>query len=112
DLAGLELEVADDAGPFGDVNELGIVAAGGRIRDAQPLVRINRAVLVVLALVGTPVGRAGGGQVKLIDGVTRQVPEAHRALGGEDGSDGCREHENDKGGFAHDASSKAFSRAP
>src|SRR5262245_55566779 len=80
DLAGLELEIAYDAGPLGDVGELGIVAARRRIRDPQPLVRINSAIFVVLALVGTPVGRAGGRQIEFRDGVARQIPEAHGAL--------------------------------
>src|SRR5438093_10452348 len=83
DLAGLELEVADNTGTLGDVDELGVVAAGRRIRDPQPLVRINGAVAVVLALVGPPVGGAGGRQIELRNSMASQIPEPHRPVRGD-----------------------------
>src|SRR5258705_13704807 len=65
DLARFDFDVANQAGAAADVFELGVIAAGRNSGDAQALVGIDGAVLVVLALVGPPVGRAGRRQIEL-----------------------------------------------
>src|SRR5712692_798532 len=64
DLAGFHLQIAHDAGAPADIDELRVVAAGGHAGDRQALVRIDGAVLVILALVRAPIGRAGGRQIE------------------------------------------------
>src|SRR5262245_53971718 len=101
DFVRLELEIADDAGALGDVHELRVIEAGWRIADAQPLIRVDRAVAVVLALVGAPARGARGREIELGDGVARKIPEPYRPLGGERERGGGGEHENRKGDLAH-----------
>src|SRR5438132_192879 len=65
DLAGFHLDVAHHAGAPAGIDELHVIAAGGHAGDQQPLVRIDGAVLVVLALVGAPARGAGRRQIEL-----------------------------------------------
>src|SRR5262245_3707745 len=96
DFAGLDLDVAHQAGASADVLELGIIGAGCDAGDAQPLVGIDRAVLVVLALVGTELDAAGRCQIEFRNRVPGEIPEARRpAL--RDRRLRCRdEHERDE----------------
>ena len=52
------------AGAPAHIHELGVIEAGRRVGDAQPLVEVDRAVAVVLALVVAPIGGAGGRQIE------------------------------------------------
>src|SRR5215475_2757933 len=78
DFAGLDLDIAHQAGAPADVLELGVIGAGCDAGDAQPLVGIDGAVLVVLALVGTELGTAGRRQIEFRNRVPREIPEAGR----------------------------------
>src|SRR5439155_18485040 len=64
--------------------------------------RINGAVAVVLALVGPPVGGAGGRQIELRNSMASQIPEPHRPFSGDRRRESGREHEKGESGLAHD----------
>src|SRR5262245_12728063 len=78
DFAGLDLDVAHQAGAPAHVLELGVIGAGPDASDAQALVGIDGAVLVVLALIGTELGAAGRRQIEFRNRVPREIPEARR----------------------------------
>src|SRR5262249_60544337 len=61
----------------------------------------DRAVAIVLALVGSPIRGAGRRQIKFGDGVARQIPESHRSLGGERSGAAGDQHNKRQGQFAH-----------
>jgi hypothetical protein len=42
----------------GDIGEFGVVSSRWSVGDPQPLVRIDGAILIVFALVGTPIRSA------------------------------------------------------
>ena len=67
DRACLDFDIADDAGPAGNVDEFGVISAGWHVGDAQTLVGVDGAVPVVLALVGTPIRAACRSQIKFRD---------------------------------------------
>src|ERR1700678_1063213 len=71
-VAGLDVEVACIAHAARDILEPRVIGAGGDAGDPQPLVGIDGAVLVVLALVLAPCGGAGGRELEFRDGVARQ----------------------------------------
>src|SRR6202158_5302784 len=75
DLAGLDLDAAHQAGAPAGVRELGVIAAGLDPGDAKPLIVIDGAVLVVLALIGAEARGARWRQIEFGDRVARQVPE-------------------------------------
>src|SRR5262249_26462894 len=71
----LHLDPLDVAGPAMLVGQLHVIGAGCNVLELKSLVRIDRTVLVVLALVGTPIGRARRCQIELGDGDGGQVPK-------------------------------------
>src|SRR5262245_22014265 len=79
DFAGLDLDIAHQAGAPAHVFELGVIGAGPDAGDAQALVGIDGAVLVVLALIGTEIGTAGGRQMQFRDRVPSEIPETRRS---------------------------------
>src|SRR5262249_22803435 len=78
DFAGLDLDIAHQAGAPAHVLELGVIGARPDAGDAHALVGIDGAVLVVLALIGTEIGTPGGRQIELRDRVPCEIPEARR----------------------------------
>src|ERR1700726_4130543 len=97
----LDIDVACETQPPGHVLDPCIIAAGLDAGDAQPLVGIHRAILVVLALVLAPFGRAGGGELKFRDGVMCQIPEPRGALGRKRAGDGDDERQDGKCSLVH-----------
>src|SRR5262245_31239885 len=93
DFACLHLDVAHQAGAPADVLELGVIAAGCDAGDAQPLVGIDGAVLVVLALIGTELGAAGRRQIEFRNRVPSEIPEARRPALRDRRVRRCDEHE-------------------
>src|SRR5580704_2514506 len=85
DLRGFHLDVMYNADPPFDIRQLDVVAAGLHAGDVEPLVGIDRAVLVVLALVAAPIGGAGGSEIEFGDGLAGQIPEPWRPALGERG---------------------------
>jgi hypothetical protein len=61
DRAGFNLDIAYGALAPGDVGEFGVVSSGHYADNTQALIRIDAAVLVVLALVRAPIRCASGG---------------------------------------------------
>src|SRR5579863_5619149 len=55
DRAHLDLDVPNRADAPGQVGEFGVIRSGRNVGDAQALVVVNRAILVVLALIRTPI---------------------------------------------------------
>src|SRR5262249_45705966 len=64
DFTRFHLDIAHQAGTPADVLELGVIGAGCDAGDPQALVGIDGAVSVVLAMVGTELGAAGGRQIE------------------------------------------------
>ena len=64
DRAGFNLDTSDDTDAPGNIGEFHVVASWRHAGDAQPLIGFNRAILIVLALIGTPIGSAGRRQMK------------------------------------------------
>src|SRR5215472_10547633 len=71
DLSGFDCNIARETHPSGHVLDPCVIASGRNAGDAQPLVKVYGAVLVVLALVLAPIGGAGGGKLELRDGGVR-----------------------------------------
>src|ERR1700733_13103861 len=76
DRAGHDLDIVNDANAPGGIGEFGIVAPRRYAGDPQPLVGVDRTVLVVLALVGSPIGAARRRQIEFRDCIHRQIPES------------------------------------
>ena len=83
DVARFDVDLAHQAYPAGNILEPRVIDAGADAGDAQSLIGIDRAVLVVLALVLAPFFGSGGRELEFGDGMARQVPKPHRLLGGE-----------------------------
>jgi hypothetical protein len=62
------------------IRQAHVVNPGDDILQGQPLIVVDRAVGIVLALIGAPGGGSGGSQGEVCDGTGRQVPEP-QALG-------------------------------
>ena len=102
DLAGLDFDVVDDAHASGIVGQFGVVDTGRHAGDAQPFIGVDRAVLVVLALIGRPSSTCLAGP----NGIPRSCGASGSKIAS-DGSGRSRRREiasdgkNDKGQFAH-----------
>jgi hypothetical protein len=71
DRTWLDLDFLNSASTSGYIGEFGVVSPRGHIGDAQTLVRVDAAILVVFTLIGTSVRRARRRQIKFRDRVPR-----------------------------------------
>jgi hypothetical protein len=91
----LNPNTANNADPPGNIGEFHVVAPRRHIADAQPLIRFNGAILVVLALIRTPVRGARRGKVEFRNGVPSQVLKSGRTVLGDCRRRDRRESDND-----------------
>src|SRR4051794_25449976 len=80
DGSSLHLDPTNNADTAADVFEPGVVGAGPHAGDPQTLIRIDGAILVVLALVRAPVRGAGGRQGEFGNRMPREIPKARRPI--------------------------------
>src|SRR5690242_1888097 len=78
--AGLHIDVSHDAGTAGLVSKLHVIASRVDARDAQALVVVDRAVAIVLVLVGVPGIAPGRRELQARDCIEREIPESNGLL--------------------------------
>jgi chloramphenicol 3-O-phosphotransferase len=80
DRACHDFDIVNSASPSGNVGEFDVINPRRHIGDAQMLIRVDRAILVVLTLVGTPVRRARRRQIKFRDRIPGHIQKLRRAV--------------------------------
>jgi hypothetical protein len=86
--------------------QLDVIVAGIDTLEGQLFVGLDRLVLdIVEGLIGAPVGGTRRRQVKLVDGVRRQVPEL-QALGGTGRRGRHQQCQSDEDRWAHRKASR------